>query len=53
MTLDGNSNDYEPTDEQKAELDRRFSDYKNGIGKTYTWDEVIVLADQALEARKK
>jgi len=36
------------TDEQKKELDRRYDDYMNGIGKTYTREEVIALTNKAL-----
>ena len=40
------------TDEQKKELDRRYEDYENGIGETYTWDETVAMARQALADRK-
>lgn len=33
------SHEYELTNEQVAELDRRMEDYKNGIGKSYTLEE--------------
>lgn len=36
---------------QKKELDRRLRDYQSGKGKTYTWDEVISITDQALKAK--
>jgi hypothetical protein len=45
--------DYKFTKEQEAELDKRFNDYQNGIGKTYTWDETVVITDKALADRKK
>lgn len=32
--------DYELSDEQISELDRRMEDRKNGIGKSYTLNEV-------------
>ena len=43
---------YQLTEEQKAELDRRLNDYKNGIGRTYSWDETVAIIDQALLNRK-
>lgn len=45
--------DYGFSQAQKKELDRRLSDYQNGIGKTYTWDETVAITDQALADRKK
>jgi hypothetical protein len=45
--------DYKFTKEQEAELDKRFNDYQNGIGKTYTWDETVAITDKALADRKK
>jgi hypothetical protein len=39
------------TAEQKKELDRRY-DYMNGVGETYTWEETIAMARQALADRK-
>lgn len=44
--------DYRLSTTQKKELDRRLRDHKNGIGKTFTWDETVAMADQALKARK-
>lgn len=46
------TDDYQLTEEQKIELDKRSQDYKNGIGKTYTWDETIAMAKQKLKERK-
>jgi putative addiction module component (TIGR02574 family) len=43
---------YQLTEEQKAELDRRLHDYKNGIGRTYSWEETTAIIDQALLNRK-
>ncbi len=43
---------YQLTSEQKKELDRRFEDHKNGIGRTYTWAETVAMAEQALADRK-
>lgn len=40
--------DYELSDEQKAELDRRLEDYKNGRGKTYTWEESLAHINEEL-----
>jgi len=47
------SDDYSLSAEQKEELDRRYADHQNGIGKTYTWDETVSIAKQALAERKK
>jgi putative addiction module component (TIGR02574 family) len=47
------SEGYQLTAAQKAELDKRYSDYQNGIGKTYTWDETVAIAEQTLAARRK
>ena len=44
--------DYQLSEEQKDELDRRYSDHINGIGRTYTWEETVAMAHQALEERK-
>jgi hypothetical protein len=41
------------TAEQKEELDRRYDDYQNGIGKTYNREEVVALTEKALAARRK
>ncbi len=41
------------SDEQKKELDRRYDDYQNGVGKTYTWEEAVAITDKALADRKK
>jgi putative addiction module component (TIGR02574 family) len=40
------------TKAQKKELDRRYNDYQNGIGKTYTREEVIAITEQALAERR-
>ena len=45
--------DYILTEEQKSELDKRYADYKNGIGTQYTWDEVIKITDKALADKAK
>jgi putative addiction module component (TIGR02574 family) len=41
------------TVEQKAELDRRWLDHQNGVGKTYTWEETVAYIDLELQKRKK
>jgi len=41
------------TPEQKKELDRRYDNYQNGIGKTYNWEEAVAITDKALADRKK
>jgi hypothetical protein len=38
---------------QKKELDRRYDNYQNGIGKTYTWEEAVAITDKALADMKK
>jgi hypothetical protein len=37
---------------QRKELDRRYDNYVAGVGKTYTWEETVTMADQALAERK-
>jgi len=44
--------DYQLSQEQKDELDRRYADHINGIGRTYTWEETVAMAHQALAERK-
>jgi hypothetical protein len=39
--------------DQKKELDRRYNDYQNGIGKTYTWEETLAITDKAWWDRRK
>lgn len=51
--LEDDSIDYQLSAAQKKELDRRLHDHENGIGKTYTWDETILMAEQALADRKE
>jgi hypothetical protein len=41
------------TAEQKNELDRRHDDYINGVGETYTREETVAMARQALAERRK
>jgi hypothetical protein len=51
--LEGDINDeFNLTVEQKKELDRRYDDYMNGVGETYTWEETVAMAEQALAKRK-
>jgi hypothetical protein len=40
------------TEWQKTELNRRYADHQNGIGKTYTWDETVSIAKQALAEQR-
>jgi len=47
------SNDFAFSDEQKEELDRRYSDHKNGIGRSYDRHEIDSIIGQALADRKK
>ncbi len=47
------ADDYELTDEQKTELDKRLHDYQNGIGRTYNWDETVAIIDKELIKRRK
>jgi putative addiction module component (TIGR02574 family) len=37
---------------QQAELDRRYTDYQNGVGKTFTWEETVAFMDNALIKQK-
>jgi len=37
---------------QKKELDRRYNDYINGIGQTYTWEEIVEIMRQAFAKTK-
>ena len=46
------SEGYQFSEDQKKELDRRYDDYMNGIGKTHTWEETVAMARQALADRK-
>lgn len=46
------SEDSQLSEEQKEELDRRYSDHMNGIGRTYTWEETIAFTDKAWADRK-
>jgi putative addiction module component (TIGR02574 family) len=52
LLQDDIDDDYQLTEEQKIELDRRSYEYQNGIGKTYTWDETVAMAKQKLKERK-
>ncbi len=53
LESDDSDDGYTLSAAQKKELDRRLSDYENGIGKTYTWDETVAITDKALADRKK
>jgi Putative addiction module component len=50
---DDRTDEYTLTAEQRKELDRRYGNYQNGIGKTYTWEEAVAITDKALADRKK
>jgi hypothetical protein len=41
------------TAEQEKELDRRYDNYIDGIGETYTWEETVAMTEKALADRKK
>jgi len=47
------TDDYQFSEDQKKELDRRYNNYQNGVGKTYTWDETLAITDKALADRRK
>lgn len=44
--------EHQLSDQQKVELDKRYSDMVNGIGKSHTWEETVAIAEQALANRK-
>ena len=44
---------YQLSEDQKKELDRRYNDHQNGIGKTYTWEETLDITAKALADRRK
>jgi hypothetical protein len=46
------TDDYQLNMSQKEELDKRLSDHENGIGRTYTWEETVAMAEQSLKERK-
>ncbi len=52
LLQDDIAGDYQLSEEQKIELDKRSHDYQNGIGRTYTWDETVAMAKQKLNERK-
>ncbi len=37
---------------EKKELDKRLNDHQNGIGRTFTWEETIAIAEKKLAKRK-
>ena len=43
---------YQFSEDQKQELDRRYNDHQNGIGKSYDRDEIDAIIDKALADRK-
>ncbi|MDN3580224.1 addiction module protein [Mucilaginibacter flavus] len=42
------SDGYELTKVQRDELDRRYHDHQNGVGQSYTWEETLAMAKQAV-----
>lgn len=44
---------YSLSEEQRLELDRRYNDYKNGIGAQYSWDEIVKISNKALVDKTK
>jgi len=46
------SNEFIFTTEQKKELDRRHEDFVNGVGKTYTWEETVAMAEERFLERR-
>lgn len=44
--------EYQFSPQQKAELDKRYNSMLNGVGKSYTWEETVAIAEQALAERK-
>ncbi len=53
LVEDDLTDEFALTAEQKKELDRRYDNYQNGIGKTYTWEEAVAITDKALADMKK
>jgi hypothetical protein len=43
------TDDYQLSISQKEELDKRLSDHENGIGRTFTWEETVAMAEQGLK----
>ena len=52
LVEDDLSDDYQLSGAQKIELDKRYSDHQNGIGRTYTWEETVAIAEKALIEHK-
>ena len=50
--LEDDAIDHQLSVQQKEELDRRYNDHINGIGRTYTWTDTVAMAHQALADRK-
>jgi hypothetical protein len=40
------------SDEQKHELDRRYNNYQNGIGRSYNREEIDAIIEHALAGRQ-
>jgi hypothetical protein len=47
------SEDYQFSEDQKKELEKRYHNYQNNIGKTYTWEETLAITDKTLGDRRK
>lgn len=41
--------DYDLSDMQKAELDRRLFNYESGLGQSFIWDDALDSAGEALK----
>ena len=51
--VEGEIENYSLTEEQKVELNKRYADYKNGIGAQYSWEEIIKISDKVLADKMK
>jgi hypothetical protein len=40
------------TNDQQKILDKRMADHEAGIGRTYSWEETVAIAQQALKSQK-
>lgn len=50
---DGLVEDYRLTKTQIAELDKKYVDHQNGIGRTYTWEETVNITEPAYIKHKR
>jgi hypothetical protein len=39
-------------EQQKEKINKRYNEYLKGIGRSYTWEETIAIAEQALADKK-